>query len=238
MARGSFAGVSLVGSEMTGFSSLGKCSSLVLFLCFSFCYCALNLLLLFCSSFPRLQSTEIWRRRLLLLLGRASAPSSRRCMGDHLVAAAAPAPALFSGHTAGLGRQGSTQGKKCRWPLNIAYPPSNILLYANVCAVRREDHAAAAPESRVIREGEGWSPAAAAAAPARRRASPSSLPSLLSSSVVSSACNGNLRVVEWYREGPPRPQISGSRERAMNSQVCQGLQAPRCTQQNTSINVK
>lgn len=98
--------------------------------------------------------------------GEAAAPSSRRCMGDRLVAAAAPAPALFSGHTAGLGRQGSTQGKKCRWPLNIAYPPSNILLYANVCAVRREDHAAEAPESRVIREGEGWPPAAAAAASA------------------------------------------------------------------------
>lgn len=45
-------------------------------------------------------------------------------------------PALFSSHTTGLGRQGSWQGKKCRWPLNIAYSPSNILVYANVCAVR------------------------------------------------------------------------------------------------------
>lgn len=201
-----------------------------------FCYSVLNLLLLFCSSFPQRQRKEIWRR--LLLLGRALALSYRRCMGDRLVAAAAPAPALFSGHTAGLGRQGSTQGKKCRWPLNIAYPPSNILLYANVCAVRREDHAEAAPESRVIREGEGWPPAAAAAALARHRTFPSSLPSLPSSSVVSSACNVNLRVVEWCREGPPPPQISGSRERAMNSQVCRGVQAPRRTQQNTSINVK
>ena len=200
-------------------------SSAPLYLRYPQCYSLLKVPPQLSTVFPRRCTGNRPHRCCSRGWGKATPPPSRCCMGDRHTASALSSCIIQLPHHR-TGTPGIQAGKEVSLaPEYCVLPEQYPGVCKCMCSTQRGSHGRRrASQGLSGREKDGrllllvflpssMSPSFPPTLPPSL--SPSLLPLLLPS--LSTACNGNLRVVKWYWEGPPLPYISRKPERAMNS---------------------